>query len=306
MEIKYLKHHEIDQTKWDRCIRESLNGNLYGWSWYLDVVSPGWEALVSIDYQSVMPLTFRKKWGFYYLFRPLLNQQLGIFSSTLPNADEVRQFMESIPPHFKLIEITLNKHNTFEGVGFMQLNKTSYELNLHPPYSQLAEQFKQNTRRNIKKALKDKIRIDDNLEAEEFLKLMWKDESKGSAILIKPDNLNILIALMKAFKDNQSGRIIGARQGNGQLVAGSLFGISHQKLYNLVPLSTPEGKESQAQSFIIDQLIRQYSGQEISLDFEGSDIEGVARFYAGFGAKRYTYPYIKRNRLPIWLKFIKS
>ncbi len=44
--IRHLKNDEIEREKWDECIAAAFNGNVYGFSWYLDIVSPGWEALV--------------------------------------------------------------------------------------------------------------------------------------------------------------------------------------------------------------------------------------------------------------------
>ena len=62
--IQYLIHNQINQTKWDATIAEC--GNIYAYSWYLDIVHPGWDALVEDDYQSVMPLTGGKKFGVDY------------------------------------------------------------------------------------------------------------------------------------------------------------------------------------------------------------------------------------------------
>ena len=51
--IKYLTHNNIDKTRWDECIRRSFNGNIYAWSWYLDIVHPQWEALIENNYERV-------------------------------------------------------------------------------------------------------------------------------------------------------------------------------------------------------------------------------------------------------------
>ena len=47
---------------------------------------------------------------------------------------------------------------------------------------------------------------------------------------------------------------------------------------------------------LIDHIIRQEAGKNTILDFEGSKIEGVARFYKGFGAKNHPYFILKRMR----------
>jgi hypothetical protein len=53
--IVYHKNHEIDREQWDKCIRNSPGTKPYAWSWYLDIMAPGWEALVDDDYDSVFP-----------------------------------------------------------------------------------------------------------------------------------------------------------------------------------------------------------------------------------------------------------
>lgn len=78
--ITYLTHNQIDKQRWDDCIKQSPNGNVYALSWYLDIVHPRWEALVEDDYVSVMPLTGNRKCGISYPFQPFFVQQLGVFS----------------------------------------------------------------------------------------------------------------------------------------------------------------------------------------------------------------------------------
>jgi hypothetical protein len=47
--------------------------------WHLDRTAVVWDALVWGDYEFVMPLPVRKKWGIQYVYQPLFCQQLGIF-----------------------------------------------------------------------------------------------------------------------------------------------------------------------------------------------------------------------------------
>ena len=46
--------------------------------------------------------------------------------------------------------------------------------------------------------------------------------------------------------------------------------------------------------FLVDELIQQHADSNYQLDFEGSEIEGVARFYNGFGATNNPYFYYKK------------
>jgi hypothetical protein len=44
----------------------------------------------------------------------------------------------------------------------------------------------------------------------------------------------------------------------------------------------------------------------MTLDFEGSNIPGIARFYKGFGALPQTYYSLHQNRLPKLLQIFKK
>ena len=108
MKPVYLKHTEIDKVKWDDCVLNSQNHLPYCYSWYLDIVSPGWDALISNDYEFIFPLTHRRKAGINYLFQPYFTQQLGLFSKNAFEQKTVTAFLSAIPEHFKFIEINLN------------------------------------------------------------------------------------------------------------------------------------------------------------------------------------------------------
>ncbi len=61
--IKLLSNDQIDRALWDKTIESSPYGMIYALSWYLDIVCPDWEALVSDNYEQVMPLPVKKKMG---------------------------------------------------------------------------------------------------------------------------------------------------------------------------------------------------------------------------------------------------
>jgi hypothetical protein len=91
MKIRHLKHSEIDLQKWDSCVQNAANALVYAESWYLDIVSPHWEALVADDYEYVMPLPVKRKFGIPFLVQPPLSQQLGVFSLHIIDKSIVKQ-----------------------------------------------------------------------------------------------------------------------------------------------------------------------------------------------------------------------
>src|SRR5258705_11018399 len=97
--IQYLAHKDIDKNKWDRCIDSAGNGLIYAYSFYLDCMAMNWDALVLNDYEAVMPLTWKKKYGIHYLYQPFLTAQLGLFGNQInPNLFEI--FLNAIPDKF--------------------------------------------------------------------------------------------------------------------------------------------------------------------------------------------------------------
>ena len=58
MKLVYLKNKHIDFVKWDKCINNAYNGSIYGYSWFLNIVCPNWDAIVYDNYKAVFPFFF--------------------------------------------------------------------------------------------------------------------------------------------------------------------------------------------------------------------------------------------------------
>ncbi|MBK7029040.1 MAG: hypothetical protein IPH45_07445 [Bacteroidales bacterium] len=107
--IHFLLHDQVNSEKWDDCIQHAINGNLYGYSWFLDLVCPEWCALVEDDYVRVMPLPAWKKFGITYLLQPYFTQQLGLYSQQALSQEVLDKFIRSIPRRFLYMDFNLNK-----------------------------------------------------------------------------------------------------------------------------------------------------------------------------------------------------
>jgi hypothetical protein len=297
MEIQYVDNHQIDKHRWDQLMRMVPGGALYGQSWYLDAVCPGWQALITNDYSRLMPLTSRRKFGISYLFQPLVSQQLGIFSRQALKKEETEEFLQAIPPVFKLVEITLNNQNQ-PGAGFPTISHITCKLNLNVSYTQIQEKYTENTRRNLKKAALENLRFRTNITPAEFLELLKKDKSAGSRILLLRKNLPFLLRLIPALINHNAGMICGVRNRHGMLLAAALIAQDKGFHYYLAPAMNEEGRESRAMFYLIDRYIHLNAGLPATFDFEGSDIESVARFYKGYGAVEFSYTSLRINRLP--------
>ena len=60
--------------------------------------------------------------------------------------------------------------------------------------------------------------------------------------------------------------------------------IDSKRITYLIPVASAFGKKNGAATLLVDQIIKKYRHSHQILDFEGSMISGVAKFYESFGA----------------------
>ena len=170
MQIIHLRNKTIDYNRWDACITQANNHLTYAFSWYLDIVSPEWEALVTEDYEYIMPLPVKSRYGIPYLVQPVLTQQLGIFSKKEIDETIVEEFVKQIP--YFSYELNMNEANFYAKA----LIFPNFILNLLQPYDLLYKSFSKNTKRNLDKALKSNLMVQADLTVDTFLSFYFSVE----------------------------------------------------------------------------------------------------------------------------------
>lgn len=284
MKIIHLKHKEIDKKRWDSVISLSRNSKIYAFSWYLDAVSPNWEALVTEDYTIVMPLPKKKKYGISYLIQPQFTQQLGVFSEKEIEETILNQFIKSIPYWLYLLQI--NNAQSQQRNGVIRVN---YILQLNKNYKELFSNYSPNTKRNIKKATASNLAINKLLDFSQFVQFISTHSNLHNA-----NSISILERLYISLEKQNAVELWGAYE-NEELISTLFFAKDNSRYYNLIPISSEKGKENKSMFKIIDSFIQEKASSELILDFEGSMIPGVARFYEGWGSKKTSYQLVKRN-----------
>ncbi len=301
--IKLLKHNNIDKKLWNDCINKSFNGNVYALSWYLDIVHPGWDALVENNYERVMPLTSSRKYGMSYMFQPFFVQQLGVFSTSQLSQNDVDRFIDAIPQQYSLIQYRLNSYNKVDYYSDIIKRHRNVELDLIYDYQYLYNNYNSNTKRNLAKAESAGLSTIHNINPEIIINLF--KENKGKNVKHwKDEEYARLLELINTAMEYESCFTIGINDLDGNTIAGAAFMHSHDRIIFLFSGSDENHKDKHALTMILDNVIRGFCETQYTLDFEGSDNDGLARFYKGFGGTEVFYPEIKRNNLKGILKFI--
>jgi hypothetical protein len=304
-EIRLIEYRNIDYQKWDQCIKSSPFGIAYAYSWYLDRICPHWDALVWGDYLYVMPLVNNSKFGIKYVYQPFFTQQLGVFSNFPPEPEIVNAFLNAIPGKFRLTDMKLNLGNRPTTGAFQTSENKTYQLHLQPGFEILQENYNTNTKRNIRKSIDNKVFISPVYDIPMFLKFTQANLLHKSPE-VKSKHYQALQKVISFALYNQTGEIYGAWDSTNSLIAAAFFVSANQKSIYLAASSNSTGTEQSAMFLLIDQFIRNNAGKYLTLDFEGSNMPGVARFYAGFGAQPQTYFSVHQNRLPQLLRFLKK
>lgn len=302
--IQYLQHNQIDKTKWDATIAEC--GNIYAYSWYLDIVHPQWEALVEDDYQSVMPLTGGKKFGINYLYQPYFVQQLGVFSKSQMSAETTAAFLDAIPAKYRFAEIRLNEGNTFEDDSQGAEYHRNVLLDLNQDYETICSNYHTNTKRNLAKAESNNLQLVTSVIPYHVVALFR--DNRGALLDKWGDaEYGVLTRLAQVAQQRNAAFMLGVNEkGIGQLICAAIFMKTKDRITFLFSGLTVEGKQRQAMTYLLDQVIQKYANQPMTFDFEGSDDENLARFYLGFGGTEAKYPSYTSNRLsPIGKALLK-
>ena len=299
--IQYLQRDQVDVVKWDRCIDQAPNGLIYAYSFYLDHMGKHWDALVMGDYEAVMPLTWNKKYGIWYLYQPAFTASLGVFGNSLTE-EKINLFLTAIPSKFRLVEISLNFGNVFNSVPGLFATRNNYILYLNGTYEELFRGFRENVRRNIKKSQQLGARYESDVPISEIIEL----SRRPLQAVTRTTNSDYLHfeQLYSYLKKNGRAMTCGVYLSE-QLVASAVYFFSHNRAYYILVGNHPNGKTIGASHYLIDRFIYSYAGRDFILDFEGSDVRNLAFFYSSFGASVETYPAIRINTLPWWAKIFK-
>jgi hypothetical protein len=303
-QIKYISHADIDKQKWDDCVQHATNGLIYAYSWYLDAMADNWDALVLNDYDAIMPLTRNKKYGVHYLFQPYFCASLGIFSKNQITPVVTEAFLKKIPKRFRYIDIYLNYNNLFPVEGFQLTERLNFILSLNNSYAEIAEQYRTNLKRNIRKAEQSGLIAKQNIPVEDIISLAKETMQRVSAI--SDEQLDRFKKLFSVAKEKQLAETLGIYNNNDQLLASAVFLHSHKRWYYILVGNHPNGKTLGASHYLIDRFIAIHAGTDTLLDFEGSDIRNLAFFYSSYGATEERYPALRMNRLPKLLKWLKE
>ena len=305
--LRFLSYNKIDKEKWDLCIQKSINRKIYAFSWYLDVVSETWDGLIYGDYELVFPIVSKKRFLFKKIYHPLFCQQLGPFSSNqnlLYNKDVLCAILNFLDKKYWKFEFSINhsfatiyKKNIADYYkDFNYFDRINLELNLNSSYQDILSNYSTNHKRSLKKKIDISVHYEhqcfNQIDDQEIHRLVSVYKAKiGIQLSLKNQDYIIIESLIKTLRFHKSGFFLSLKNDSNELLAGAFFSSFFNRdilMFNFSDLSL----KFNSMLFLIDAYIKTHSNTERILDFEGSNLPVVKRFYRGLGAVEKNYIHI--------------
>lgn len=290
--------------------------------WWLNAVcgEENWDVILSIKngrIEGALPYYFQQSGRKIRILTPQLTQSIGVWikgskssryekrlSYEMAVLEDLICQMEKLPLLSCQLQnnIKLTNWLPFYWKGFSQTTYYSYRIEDISDVERVRAGFSDMKKKNINKAVKEKIQIRFDLPAKDFYANHVLTLGKQKRTITY--SYKLFECIYNTAYEHGAGRTIYAVDGAGNL-HGALFVIWDQEsAYDLISTFDPDYRSSGASSLLVYEMIKYLSDTGIGVfDFEGSMIPGVEDSFRHFGAKQTPYFRIWKDygsRFEIW------
>lgn len=294
-----------DLDLYDDFVDGSPQGSVFCKSWWLKTVAPdSWDILTVENnghLQAASPIIKQRSiLGDRVISEPPLTPYQGIMFMDLSDLKMetqisrqrkwITQIIDQLPD-FDYYKV--NYHHSFNywlplyWQGFNQTTRYTYIIDDLSDLDMVWNGFRENIRREIRKAQKKQIKVTCSDDLQEFWDLNQKTFDRQGVGMIY--DLEYLRRIDDICKQKGCRKIFFAVDDLGKIHAASYVIWDKHSAYYLLGGGDPQLRTSGAASLIMWESIRAAAGVSKAFNFEGSMIKPVERFFSAFGAKPYPY-----------------
>jgi hypothetical protein len=290
--IQYVQSNDVDREKWDHCIASAPNSLIYNTSIYLDMMADHWNAVIVGDYEAVMPLPWRRKWFIRYHYHVPFIAQNGLTGNFSPETS--KQVAKVALKKIGYGDLLLNYGNEAMAKHIRAMPLINLVLDLSVELPHIFKLYHHDLDKNLKRASRYQLVYGEEKNVKLPIELFKKTYASRLPSVREVDYERFM-GLCLHFRKTGHAFVRKVTDGKGRLFAVALFLRDEHRLYNLMNTVTAEGRRRSANHFLFDQLIREFAGQKVVLDFEGSQKAGIRKFYENFGARNEPYYWSRRR-----------
>ncbi len=299
--IRIVSRKNLDVEKYDDCVANSIQSNVFGFSWYLDAAVDNWNVLVLNNYEAVMPLPCRKKLFIKYVYLPFWILELGIYSKDIEDENE---FLIELFSEYKFVESRLNPKNSFSMFQNCQLERMFQFLSLNESYELILKNYRRDRKKDVQRAIKNDLTERWNDNPMNLIDL-YRDNVGKRISKIKEEDYIRLHKIITACIDRNLGEVLSIYDKENKLVASGFFITYNGKVSILASSTDFKNRKNGANTYLIDRAIYKYQSRFDEFNFGGSSMKQIAKYFYSFGAETQKYIQIKQNKLPKLLRFFK-
>ncbi|MFM7682518.1 MAG: hypothetical protein ACKO7P_07205 [Bacteroidota bacterium] len=289
-EIRLIPRNKISEEKW-QLLEQNAKYPIFSSIWYLDTVSPEWQAFVLNDYELVLPILFKKKLGIKYALHPLLIRSFEILGQSNAKKSE---FLKLILAQLDFYSVNL-KDLSDSNLNEVYIENRSFQfLSFEENLAKTIANFSENTRRKIKQFDNSNAKIEEISDVNQLSEL-FKQEKGSQFGNFNRDTYQKLDNLVELSRKLNIGYLFAAKTENEILALGFFILYNNHLLY-IKGVVTENGKKLGAMQAIFNFAISKFHDQTKGLDFGGSNEVGLANFNKRFGAEDRNYVVLKNNK----------
>ncbi|MEM9545931.1 MAG: hypothetical protein AAGA77_08155 [Bacteroidota bacterium] len=248
---RFVPYDKIEKNKWNGTVHYALNGNVFGYYWYLKAVIGEWDAIVEEDYQSVMPVLNRPLKSYQYE----LLKELGPYSVNPLTDQRVGDMLELLEKHNRSSQYPIHSD-----VSRRQINAYNHSLRHKSVlqggtvYKELFKTYSDELTKNLNEEGYDAIKVAASLKPETLVGLLNEnDQYKNALMRVMYNAMHRGIGFSSAIEDRSTGKILAA----------SFFINANTTMHEILSYSKGGKKYRQ---LIFDLMLRNSSGSPLRFE----------------------------------------
>lgn len=253
-----MKRNEISEKKWSDCVNHSANGHVFAQAWYLDIVCDDWQAIVSDEYEAVLPLPVKRN-RFRTVYTPYWTPYLGIINQKPISRRDALLMLRAVP-YFN-VNITMGTHNKFLSTMASKSPCRKFAvLDLIIDIARLQKNFHPEVKKVIDLYNQKKVTVVRAMDATEYLNFVRRPE-----VFADNRELPILLKLVSFALRYKSAGLYAAYDERNEMVAGAFLLKSDNKI-SLIHCADISSDLTGVKA-IIYHLLDHNAGSNLTLDF---------------------------------------
>lgn len=305
MQLQVISRRRLDTAAYDTCLAAAPNQLLYGLSWWLDAVSPGWACVVWAEagrYRAVLPLPLQRRYGVPLIHQPFFCQFLDIFSEEMLSAEQKDAFFGAVRQHCRWVAslCLITPPTPLSGETVQQRHTHVIRLSTTP--EALHRAYNRDRRLNLKRALQANWTATKGYEISTLGHFFRENHAARLPGGHAPPRAYALLERLFAETEKRGLSELWYATRNGQPEAGCWLVSWAGRTFYLFNAATPAGRQGNARTFLLDRYLTAHAHSGHLFDFESATEPAVADFYASFGSQPLAYYHWSYERLPLWLR----